>query len=157
MHILSSTKTISLFNFIISSNYIFLSISMFMSIYPYLYPYPCPFRDNNKKVMKTTEYIDSALLEIQNYVTDETFLPTRYDVTFPKHFFRTVRKIFHMMFHILMHMYQYHVDDMETTDADLLCAANTLLLHFTCFQLQYHLIESICIDTLEELTKRLGL
>ena len=99
----------------------------------------------SKKSMKMTEYIDSALLEIQNYVTDETFLPTRYDVPFPKHFFRTVHKVFHIMFHVLMHMYQYHLEDME--GVELLCTANTVLVHFTCFQVQYHLIESFCIDT----------
>ena len=42
--------------------------------------------NNNKKINKMTDYIDLALLEIQNHVTDESFLPTRYDSCFPKHF-----------------------------------------------------------------------
>ena len=52
-------------------------------------------------------------------------------------------------------MYQCHAHDME--EIQVLPSLNTLLVHFTHFQMEYHLIEASCIDTLEELTKRLCL
>ena len=57
--------------------------------------------NHSTKITKMTEYVDSALTEIRNHVTDETCFPTLCEAGFPKNYFRTVRRIFELMFHVV--------------------------------------------------------
>jgi len=112
--------------------------------------------DRGKKVrLSAPQYIELVIVQIEKYVTDETVFPTKYDMIFPPNFLREVKKIFRMLFHILVHMYQSHYE--HITELQLLSILNTVFIHFMYFQLEHNLLESKEVHPLEDLIKSLCL
>lgn len=112
--------------------------------------------DRGKKVrLSAPQYIELVIVQIEKYVTDETVFPTKYDMIFPTNFLTVVKKIFRMLFHILVHMYQSHYE--HITELQLLSILNTVFIHFMYFQIEHNLLESKEVHPLEDLIKSLCL
>ena len=112
--------------------------------------------DNGKKAKLTApEYIDIIIIRIEKYLTDEAVFPTRYDRYFPQDFFDVVKKIFRMMFHILLHIYQSHQN--HIVEFEELETANTVLTHFMLFQREHNLMATPDIRLLEDLVRNMSL
>ena len=114
--------------------------------------------DRGKKVrLSAPRYIEHVIVQIEKYVTDETIFPTKYDMTFPANFLTVVRKIFRMLFHILVHMYQSHYQHVQ--ELDHLAILNTVFIHFMYFHIEHDLLEPKEIQNcpLEDLIKSLCL
>lgn len=109
---------------------------------------------NSGKKAKLTapEYIEIIIIQVEKYLLDEATFPTRYDLTFPENFLSIVKKIFRMLFHVLLHLYQSHYKDLCALDH--IKTTNTILLHFTYFQQQHNLMAPTDIKMLEELTNK---
>jgi len=112
--------------------------------------------DRGKKVrLSAPQYIELVIVQIEKYVTDETVFPTKYDMIFPTNFLSVVKRIFRMLFHILVHMFQSHYEHL--TDLQLLSVLNTVFIHFMYFQTEHNLLESKEVHPLEDLIKSLCL
>ena len=114
--------------------------------------------DRGKKVrLSAPRYIELVIVQIEKYVTDETIFPTKYGMTFPANFLSVVRKIFRMLFHILVHMYQSHYEHIQ--ELEHLSILNTVFIHFMYFHIEHDLLESKEIQNcpLEDLIKSLCL
>jgi len=114
--------------------------------------------ERGKKVrLSAPQYIELVIVQIEKYVTDETIFPTKYDMIFPPNFLTVVRKIFRMLFHILVHIYQSHYD--HIVELEHLSILNTVFVHFMYFQIEHDLLEPKEIQNcpLEDLIKSLCL
>jgi len=112
--------------------------------------------DRGKKVrLSAPQYIELVIIQIEKYVTDELVFPTKYDMFFPTNFLTVIKKIFRMLFHILVHMYQSHYEHL--TDLQELKILNTVFIHFMYFQTEHNLLESKEVHPLEDLIKSLCL
>lgn len=112
--------------------------------------------DRGKKVrLSAPQYIELVIVQIEKYFTDETVFPTKYDMIFPPNFLTVVKKIFRMLFHILVHIYQSHYEHMS--ELQLLSILHTVFIHFMYFQTEHNLLESKEVHPLEDLIKSLCL
>lgn len=112
--------------------------------------------DRGKKVrLSAPQYIELVIIQIEKYITDESVFPTKYDMTFPTNLQTIVKKIFRLMFHIIVHIYQSHYE--HIAEMKQLSALNTLFIHFMYFQTEHGLLESKELQPLEDLIKSLCL
>ncbi|XP_066921666.1 MOB kinase activator 2-like [Clytia hemisphaerica] len=117
---------------------------------------PNIWHDKGKKVrLSAPEYIDLVITHVQKYVTDETVFPTKYDMTFPTNFLSVIKKVFKLLFHVLVHIYQSHYNDMDALQQSNLL--NTVFIHFMYFQTEHSILEPKDISSFDDLIKSLCL
>jgi len=112
--------------------------------------------EKGKKMrLSAPQYIELVIVHVQKYVTDENVFPTKYDMTFPNNFQTVVKKIFRLLFHVLVHIFQSHyVHCVELNEILLL---NTLFIHFMYFQTEHGLLEAKEVTPLQDLVESLCL
>ena len=108
-----------------------------------------------KSRLSAPQYIELVVVNIEKLVTDENIFPTKYDMHFPANFITIIKKIFRMLFHVLVHIYQSHCKHLE--ESNQLNFLNTVFIHFMYFQTEHGLLDSKEIQPLEDLIKSLCL
>ena len=151
-----ATNTLSFFN----------HVSMMRdSLYDFCTPQTCAhmsssapniWHDKGKKMrLSAPEYIDSVVTQVQKTVTDEALFPTKYDMIFPSNFPSIVKKVFRLLFHVLVHFYQSHYNDMDALQqSDIL---NTVFIHFMYFQTEHGILDQKDLSPFDDVIKSLCL
>lgn len=117
---------------------------------------PMIWHDKGKKIrLSAPEYIDLVVTQVQRYITDEGVFPTDYDMTFPQNFQSVIKKVFRLLFHVLVHIYQVHYNDMDALQQSNIL--NTVFIHFMYFQTEHGILEQKDLSPFDDLIKSLCL
>lgn len=114
--------------------------------------------DKGKKSTKTNvsapQYID-FVMTCHKYLHDNAVFPTKYGLTFPPTFMKTVRKIFKLLFHVLAHMYYAHFNDL--LNHELHSHINTVLMNLFLYHQEFNLLDPKETAPLDDLLQAMGL
>jgi len=120
-----------------------------MSAGPYTYMWADGDKIKVPTKMSAPRYFEHLLTWVDNQLSDESFLPVKHGVPFPKSFLKGMHVIYKRLFRIYAHVFHSHFKEMMEEEAD--AHLNHSFKHFVYFVKEFDLISIEEMEPLKDL------
>lgn len=110
-----------------------------------------PWVDDKGKKCKYSapQFIDCVMSIVEKIMHSEEYFPTKFGHEFPANFDPIMRRVFRMLFQVLLHVYACHLDAL--TSLHMAVQMLALCRHFGSFSTLYALLEAKDMEMLQEI------